>query len=125
MISMMPTTNTKLVWSSTGDYLAYIQNGLHVYVMGSELEPCEHVFLSRGDFSDLSWSPNGRLLTARQTDGQWRIYRMSGLRVRLIFEVYASSLEWLDNHRILYVPDEGGLVLVDLSANNNKVVLAG
>lgn len=128
---MLPTISipddATLRWSPHGSQLAYAHtSGLHIYVMGEQNDRCEHLFLREGAFIELHWSPNGKALSARRDDGRWFVYgSCHAATPELWLTMRASSIEWLDDNHLLYVPDEGGLVMVTLSERHHHMLLTG
>lgn len=115
-----------LVWSPQRDKMAYATSkGLQVYLSDPNSDEERYVTLSTQAFGDLSWSDDGRYLAGRNDQGVWHIYRFDGMRVHNVYRVFASTLDWLGNDQIVYVPDAGGLMLVDLRDTLNEIRLAG
>ncbi|MEM6281257.1 MAG: hypothetical protein AAF787_03610 [Chloroflexota bacterium] len=115
-----------LVWSPDRNKMAYITaRGLQVYVADQSGEDEDHITLSSQSFMELNWSPGSDYLAARSSDGLWQVFRFDRMGVWRMFRVEASSLEWFDNHTALYIPDDGGLMLIDLRDVPNPVRLAG
>lgn len=129
---MLATTthsdSATLIWSPQHDKLAYVTcNGLQVYVMDQHTDEERHFVLSDEVFATLDWSPDGRYLTVQSTDGGWTIYSFKGTQAQTAYMTRATSLEWVDTHQLIYVPEPGGLVLVYLGGERQaqEVILAG
>jgi WD40 repeat protein len=115
-----------LVWSPDHNKMAYITvRGLQAYVSDSQTDREQYITLSSQSFTELSWSPTSEYLSARCADGNWYVFRFDETRVWRVFRAEASSLEWLDDHQVLYVPNDGGLMLLDLRDIPHPVKLAG
>ncbi len=115
-----------LVWSPARDKMAYATaRGLQVYLSDNTSDDEQFISLSTIPYSDLTWSPDGKYLAGHEHEGDWVVFRFDGLRARVVYRVDASSMNWFDNEQVLYVPHEGGLILVDLRDTLHSIWLAG
>ena len=115
-----------LLWSPARDKMAYVTaHGLQVYLSDPNTSSETHLLLSDEPFSELSWSADSCYLAGRDPDGIWQIWRCDGSRAQLVYRVAASSLDWFGEHQVVYVPDAGGLVLVDLRDTSHERPLLG
>lgn len=126
---LLRTTHTDtgaLVWSPARDRMAYVTSkGLQVYVSDPTSDRERYLTLSERGFSDLTWSETGAYLAGLCDDGTWHVFRFDGLHAQTIYRVAASTLDWFDENSVVYVPDAGGLVLVDLRDTPTEIPLLG
>jgi hypothetical protein len=101
------------------------QSGLNLYLSDPNSDAETYLVIAKGRFTELGWSPDGRYFNARRADGQWFVFVIERLRALRVFEAAASSLEWISNDQLLYVPEQGGLVLVYMGNVPTRVILAG
>lgn len=112
-----------LAWSPSGDALAYTTlYGGRVYFSGSSspvfLDLRESVFISLG------WSPEGSYLAAQTEPNIWWLYRRDGDNLILTSAIPSSQgLAWLSDSQVIFAPDEGGLIRMDLANLNTQTVL--
>ncbi len=128
MMTQITQSDTgKLLWSPDRAKLAYITpQGLQVYIMGAGRNTEErYMRLAKGDFEQLFWSPDGSHLCASGVDGTLMVFRFTSGNAWCVYTTTASSLEWLDARQLLYVPNDGGLVMLDLGGKPVEVKLAG
>lgn len=115
-----------IVWSPQRDKVAYATaQGLQVCIDDPAGPGEQFVLLSCRAFEELSWSETGEYLAARQTNGDWYVFRFKGHSAAAIYQTDATTLEWVSPHGIVFVPQAGGLILVDLRNTLNEIRLAG
>lgn len=115
-----------LVWSPARDKMAYITSrGLQVYISDLHSDDEKYITLSTQNFSELSWSAEGNYLTGRAEGNMWYVFYFEGTNPQRVFNVKATSLDWFDDEQVVYVPEAGGLVLVDLRNTHHPIRLAG
>ncbi|MEL6150703.1 MAG: hypothetical protein AAFV33_16610 [Chloroflexota bacterium] len=115
-----------LVWSPDRLKMAYITaTGLQVYVADGTRDAEDYLTLSSQSFTEMNWSSGSDYLAARSSDGLWHVFRFDSMGVWRVFRTEASSLEWLDSHTALYIPEDGGLMLLDMRDVPNPIKLAG
>ncbi len=127
MVARKTHTETRsIVWSPQRDKVAYATTkGLKVYIEDPDGTGEQFALLSCKAFEELSWSEEGAYLAAQQTDGPWQVFRFDGATAIVIYQTDATTLEWVSPHGIIFVPQAGGLVLVDLRNTLNEIRLAG
>jgi hypothetical protein len=128
MMQITQSDTGQVVWSPDRTKLAYITaQGLQAYVMdaGRSTNEERYVRLAEGTFERLSWSLDGSHLCASAVDGTLMIFRFLHGDVQPIYMTTASSLEWMDAHQLLYVPTDGGLVMLDLGGEPVEFRLTG
>jgi hypothetical protein len=112
-----------IVWSPSGDALAYTTLfGGRVYFSANGTP----VFADLHDsvFVSLQWSPGGDFLAAQADPNIWWIYRREGTSLRLISAIPSSvGLAWLDAADVVFAPEDGGLVRMDLAHTNTQTAL--
>lgn len=104
-----------LTWSPAGDAIAYTTAyGARVYFnSGVFTDISSQVFLH------LSWSPNGRYLAGEAENNVWWIFRRENTEMILTSAIPSSlGITWLDENRLVFVPEEGGLLIMDMANNN-------
>jgi Tol biopolymer transport system component len=130
MMTQITQSDTgKLHWSPDRTKLAYITSQLlqaYIVETGRNRNHEErYVRLATGDFDQLCWSPDGNHLCATTTDGALQVFRFTANHARCVYTTTATSLEWLDAQQLLYIPTDGGLVMLDLGGKPVEVKLAG
>lgn len=112
-----------MAWSPLGDALAYTTlYGARVFFDG----PVDPVFvdLQSSPLKHLAWSPGGVHLAAEAENNVWWIYRRDGTAMTLVSALPSSfGLAWFDDARLIFAPDEGGLLMMDLASANQQTVL--
>jgi len=121
------TDTGALVWSPDGTKLAYITSrGLQAYIMDApHTEDEQHIMLSSLAFTEIIWSPSGDYLLAQSEHGPWLVYQFGATSARRVHTIFATSVEWTDDHQLVYVPVTGGLVIVNLGNEATEIKLAG
>lgn len=115
-----------LVWSPARDKMAYATaSGLQVYISDQHSDDEQFITLSNIPVCELTWSPDGKHLAGHEHEGDWVVFRVNGNQSEIVYRVDASSLDWFDNEQVLYVPHQGGLVLIDLRDKLHGLWLAG
>jgi len=126
MATITHSDSQTLIWSPNRDKMAYITaQGLQVYISDGHHDEEEYMLLSSQSFVELNWSPEGKYLAARSAGGWWHVFRFDQMGVWRVFRAEASSMEWLDDHQVLYVPENGGLMLLDMRDIPHPIKLAG
>lgn len=128
MMTQITQSDTgKLFWSPDRAKLAYITpQALQAFIMEAGRNGEErHIWLAAGDFAQLSWGPDGNHLCALATDDTLLVFRFTAGSAWCVHTTTASSLEWLDARQLLYIPADGGLVMLDLGGKPVEVKLAG
>ncbi len=112
-----------IAWSPQGDAIAYTTTtGIRLY--GRDAGGGSFFDTAEPNIQQLLWSPDGRYLAAGADQNIWWIYRRDEQRLTLVSAFPASSgAAWYDSGRILFAPDVGGLVLMDLDNQNAQTVL--
>ncbi len=127
MFARITHTDTRsIVWSPQRDKVAYATaQGLQVYMEDPAGPGEQFMLLSCKPFEELSWSEEGQYLAARQTNGVWYVFQFEGQNAAVIYRTQATTLEWVSPHGIVFVPQAGGLILVDLRNTLDEIRLAG
>jgi WD40 repeat protein len=127
MTQITQSDSGQFLWSPDRAKLAYITpEGVQAYVMdGGHTNGERYVQVVTGQFNKLHWSPDGSHLCASAPDGTLLVFRFQQGKADLVHEASASSLEWIDSRQLLYVPTDGGLVMLDLEATPIEFRLAG
>jgi WD40 repeat protein len=112
-----------LAWSPSGDALAYTTlYGGRVYFSASDTP----VFVDLRDsvYVSLQWSPGGNYLVAQAEPNIWWIYQRDGTNLKLISAIPSSQgLAWATPSDIIFAPEDGGLLRMDLAHANAQSVL--
>ncbi len=112
-----------LAWSPTGDMLVYTTAyGARVYVN----TPTSALFsdLREGVFVNLQWSPTGGYLAAEAEENIWWLYRRENNALVLTSAISSSlGLAWVSNTDIVFAPQGGGLIRMDLVNGNTQTIL--
>ncbi|NWF69927.1 MAG: PD40 domain-containing protein [Chloroflexi bacterium] len=117
-----------LAWTAQGDALAYATVfGARVYFPA--LETFTNV--TQANVISLLWSPDGGYLAleAQNIDpaaasSYWWIYRRVASTLTLVSALPSSvGAAWLDNARLVFAPESGGLFAMDMSAGNAQTQL--
>lgn len=109
-------------WSPNGSALAYTtEYGVRV-AFDLTADRQRYVDIAVSAIEDLVWSNDGAYL-ATQADGDiWWIYRRDGYAMNLAGVVPSSvGVAWLDNVRLVFTPNEGGLYVLDLANQNEQI----
>jgi Tol biopolymer transport system component len=110
-----------LVWSPAGDALAYTtENGGQVYFVRDD----QTVTIDAPDLMNLVWSPDGVYLAAEAQDEAWWVFRREGAQMQIAAALpSATDAAWLSPIELLYTPVEGGLIALNLDAQNQETLL--
>ncbi len=112
-----------LAWSPSGDALAYTTlYGGRVYFNAAE----SPVFVDLRDsvYVSLQWSPGGNFLAAQADPNIWWIYQRDGTTLKLISAIPSSQgLAWASPSDIIFAPEDGGLLRMDLAHANAQSAL--
>lgn len=80
--------------------------------------------INNPQIAHLSWSPDGRYLAAQAQGDVWWIYRRDNSAMTLTSAIpTATSMSWMDAGRLLFTPPDGGLIMMDLDAQNAQQML--
>lgn len=110
-----------LVWSPAGDALAYTtETGGQVYF----LRDAQTVTIDAPDLINLVWSPDGGYLAAEAQDENWWVFRREGAQMQIAAALpSATDAVWLSSVELLYTPVDGGLIALNLTAQNQETLL--
>jgi WD40-like Beta Propeller Repeat len=112
-----------LVWSPSGDALAYTTlYGGRVYFSGSGTP----IFADLRDsvFVSLQWSPGGDYLAAQSDPNIWWIYHRDGTTLKLTSAIPSSvGLAWVSPSEVVFAPEDGGLIGMNLAQTNAQTPL--
>jgi hypothetical protein len=117
-----------LLWTADAEALAYTTLfGARVYFPQSQT----FVNIVQANVVSLLWSPNNTYLTveAQNPDPNaqsnfWWIYRRENTTFTLVSAIPSSmGVSWLDETRIVFAPETGGLYTMDMSAGNAQTEL--
>ena len=109
-----------LAWSPDSSALAYTTMG------GGRVSWQSGAFsnLDTPGLLNLIWSPDGRYLAAEAEQNIWWIFRREGNSMVLTSAITSGvGAAWLDETRMVFAPEEGGLVVMDMANNNAQTLL--
>jgi hypothetical protein len=110
-----------IAWSPDGNAVAFTTlNGAGVYYTQVGVS----VSLQQAALNGLSWSPDGRYLVGESNGNIWWIYK-ADIAPPTLQAAIPSSLgtAWVNNSQLAFAPAEGGLLLMDLDAQNRQIAL--
>ncbi len=117
-----------LIWTPDASMLAYTTLfGVRVYFSQTQT----FAEISQASVVSLMWSPdtNHLAVEAQNPDPNaqsnfWWIYRRDGTTFALVSAITSSiGVSWLDNARLIFAPETGGLYTMDLNAANAQTEL--
>lgn len=110
-----------LAWSADGVVLAYTTFG-NGRVHFRNTNTFQN--LDVGGLQDVVWSSDGNYLAMGAVGGVWWIYLREPSQMRLVSAVSdASGVAWLPNGLLYFTPNSGGVILMDLTNNNQQTVI--
>ncbi len=109
-----------IAWSPDGAAIAYTtQYGARLYFPDAGFAD-----INNPQIAHLSWSPDGRYLAAQAQGDVWWIFRRGTGTITLTSAIpAASSAAWLDDSQLLFTPPDGGLIVMNLEAQNAQQML--
>ncbi len=109
-----------IAWSPQGDAIAYTTlYGLRLYSADGAFHDVVVTPLLH-----LQWSPQGRYLAAEAEQNIWWIYRRDGAQLTLVAALpFSVGMDWLNDSQLVFAPQEGGLVVLDLANGNAQTPL--
>jgi hypothetical protein len=117
-----------LIWTDDGTALAYTTlYGARVYFPATQ----QFSDVPQANVISLIWSPdiNYLVVEAQNPDPNarssfWWIYRRDNTTFTLVSAITSSvGVSWLDNARLIFAPETGGLYAMDMSAGNAQTEL--
>jgi hypothetical protein len=121
-----------VAWSPSGDAIAVTTDyGGRVYLSTLVATPesvagmaFNAVDLREGAFEQVMWSPDGNYLAAEAADNVWWVYRRdSGTLVLHSAIVSAVGATFVSNIELVFAPETGGLILMNLAQTNAQTIL--
>ncbi|NWG16223.1 MAG: PD40 domain-containing protein [Chloroflexi bacterium] len=111
-----------MAWSPGGDALAYTTAyGARVWFNAGAPAFAD---LRQGQFEQVMWSPDGSYLAAEAEPSIWWLYRREGTSLTLTSAIPSSAgLAWINATEIVFAPEEGGLIRMDLANANRQTLL--
>ncbi|MBC6935953.1 MAG: hypothetical protein DWB42_08920 [Chloroflexi bacterium] len=111
-----------MAWSPAGDALAYTTAyGARVWFNAGAPVFAD---LRQGQFEQVTWSPDGSYLAAEAEPSIWWLYRREGTSLTLTSAIPSSAgLAWINAAEIVFAPEEGGLIRMDLANANRQTLL--
>ncbi len=73
--------------------------------------------------NEIMWSPDGRYLAARGEQRGWHILQVVGATAEALLQLDTRSVLWTGPGQLLYAPQGGGLVQLDVASGNQTDVL--
>ncbi|MCL4252715.1 MAG: hypothetical protein KJ043_02930 [Anaerolineae bacterium] len=113
-----------MTWSDDGSQLAYTTtSGVRVaFNLGTNNVVFANILTS--SVKHLSWSPNGTFLAVEVENNIWWIYRRVGDEMTLAGALPSSfGTAWQDDNRLIFAPQEGGLLVLDFANFNEQYAL--
>lgn len=113
-----------MTWSNDGTQLAYTTtSGVRVALnLGTNQVVFTNILTS--PVKHLSWSPNGTFLAIEIENNIWWIYRRERNEMILAGALPSSfGTAWQDDTRLIFAPQEGGLLVLDLGNLNEQYAL--
>lgn len=111
-----------LVWSPTGDALAYTTAyGARVWF---NIGAPTFADVRQGQFEQIMWSPTGAYLAAEAEPSTWWLYRRDGSTLTLTSAIPTSEgITWVSPTELVFAPEGGGLSRMDLANGNRQTLL--
>lgn len=113
-----------MTWSDDGAQLAYTTtSGVRVaFNLGTNNVVFANILTSPA--KHLSWSPNGTFLAVEVENNIWWIYRRNQNEMTLAGALPSSfGTVWQDDNRLIFAPQEGGLLVLDFANFNEQYAL--
>jgi WD40 repeat protein len=113
-----------MAWSNDGTQLAYTTtSGVRVaFNLGTNQVVFANILTSPA--RHVSWSPNGTYLAIEVEDNIWWIYQHVGDEMILVGALPSSyGTAWQDDTRLIFAPQEGGLIILDFGNFNEQYPL--
>ncbi len=113
-----------MAWSNDGTQLAYTTtSGVRVaFNLGTNNVVFANILTSPA--KHISWSPNGTFLAVEVENNIWWIYRRNGNEMVLAGALPSSfGTAWQDDNRLIFAPQEGGLLVLDFANLNEQYAL--
>ncbi len=113
-----------MTWSPTGGTLAYTTDyGARIAFEIATATP-RFADIAVSPLANLVWSAEGAYLAAEADDNIWWVYRRDGYNMVLAGALPSSiGAAWLDNTRLIFAPEAGGLYLIDFANQNQQTEL--
>lgn len=111
-------------WSADGAQLAYTTlSGVRVaFNLGTNTVFFTNILTSPA--RHIAWSPNGTYLAIEVENNIWWIYQHVGNEMILVGALPSSyGTAWLDDTKLIFAPQEGGLLVLDLGNLNEQYAL--
>lgn len=105
-----------LSWSPDDRQIAYVTlAGVRVYFRDEVIT----VDIPVNQVQHIEWSPSGEFLLAQTIENIWWVYRKTDTALNLSSVIPSSNgVSWQSDAMLIFAPAEGGLLTMDLNANN-------
>ena len=113
-----------MAWSPLGDALAYTTEYGARVAFNISADATQFTDIAASPLLHLAWSPGGNFLAAEAEANVWWLYRREANTMPLTGALpSAYGADWLDASRLVFAPQEGGLLTIDLANANAQTVL--